>query len=240
MRLHRFYMQDRDFKNLFEKEEYFLLDNEELEHQMLNVFRYQTGDEVIVFDGRGVDYVGEIEVENKRVKIKIKEVKNPPSLLSEKGGKKVTLFMSLIKKDNFEMVVEKATELGVEMIVPIVTERSQKINLNWKRLNKISVEATEQSGQMRPPVIHEVISLKEALDDFMMPKIAFHMSGKTIQTDHFTKEEIGVLIGPEGGWSERELEFFKTKDIEIVRLDVPVLRAETAALVGCYTVMKKR
>jgi len=246
MRLHRFYIKEKVLESHFLSGEMFEINNPELEHQLIHVFRMKTGDEVILFDGGEVDYVVEIFVERKSVRFKITGTTPQPPLVRGVSRRRVTLFMSVIKKDNFEMIVEKVTELGVSEIVPVVTERSQKINLNIDRLNKIAIEATEQSGQSMPPKIHEVMTLDEVLSNFTMPKIVFHTEGETFHknvsqvfetTIGGESDGLGILVGPEGGWGNLDLDKFKTKNIEMFSLDVPVLRAETAAIILCYTVL---
>ena len=77
----------------------------------------------------------------------------------------IYLCASIVKKDNFEWIVEKATELGVTHIIPVISERSEKKSLNEERLKKIALEASEQSGRGSVPTIHGIISLNELIVD---------------------------------------------------------------------------
>ena len=143
----------------------------------------------------------------------------------------MTLFCSLVKKDNFEWVLEKGTELGVSGFVPILSERSEKKNLNMERGKRIIREASEQSGRGVMPNLYGVHDLSRALETFDMDFVAFDPTGKPFDKDDIMKGgRIGILIGPEGGWSGSELELFRQKDISVYSLGTQVLRAETAAV----------
>lgn len=222
MRLHRFFIE----QEIPQSGEVVIADKD-LIHQWVKVFRLKTGDKVILFDGTGFDYVSEIVSLSKNESFfKVVEKK-----LNENIPKKeIHLFQSIIKKDNFEWVLEKGTELGVSCFHPIVSERSEKKNINFERVKKIIKEASEQSGRGSLPILGDLTDLEKSLNnDF--PSIAFHPTGDKFDRDNFEKEKVvGVFIGPEGGWSERELEIFKEKDVKIFSLGPQILRAETAAV----------
>ena len=219
MRLHRFYI-----KNDLTVGQEITLDNPEVVHQLKKVFRLEAGDKVVVFNGDGFDYVAELTLLTKEEGvIKVTEQKEGIS----EAKYKITLALSLIKKDNFELVVQKATELGVATIIPIVSERSEKKNLNMDRLTKIAVEAAEQSGRGKLPTISEIVELDKFLQNTTGPIYAFDPTGTEIKLE---KGDATILVGPEGGWSEKELEMFKEKNIAIIKLPGNVLRAETAAV----------
>lgn len=204
-----------------------MIDDKDLIHQWGKVFRLKAGDCVIIFDGSGFDYVSEIALLSKGgVALKVVEKiqnKNIPK-------KEIHLFQSVIKKDNFEWVIEKGTELGVSHFHPIVSERSEKKNINFERARKIIKEASEQSGRGSLPILGELTGLEESLNnDF--PCIVFHPMGDKFDRSNFEKEKVvGIFIGTEGGWSERELDIFKEKGVKVVSLGSQILRAETAAV----------
>ena len=153
--------------------------------------------------------------------------------------KKVYLVQSLIKKDKFEWVAQKCTELGVTDIIPVISERSEKRGLDEKRLQKIIIEATEQSGWGRVPTLHTITSLDEALEKLTKEKVSIctlDMDGKKEVAS--SKESVALCVGPEGGWGEEDKKVFakhKTLTISICR---STLRAETAAIVGVYEFVK--
>ena len=226
MRLHRFYSE-----NVLPAEgEIFRVENFELCHQWRKVFRYNVGSQVIMFDGNGFEALCQIEdfdhaVASLRVGQK-RPNRNRPS-------REVHIFQSLIKKDNLEWFFQKGTELGVSHFHPFISDRSQKKSFNIERASKIVREASEQSGRAVPPNISEVLTMEEALKlTFPAVMTALHGSG-----DRFSKFletlancAIGVFIGPEGGWSDRELAGFEKHHIPLLSLGHQTLRAETAAV----------
>ncbi len=139
-----------------------------------------------------------------------------------------------MKKDLFEMIVQKATELGVTHIVPVVSERSEKKSINDERLKKILTEAAEQSLRSRLPTLHPIKSLEEALSDVIVSpravRVALHTSGEPHLRETLNSPDVSLFIGPEGGWSESELTLFKEHSVKIFSLKAPVLRSETAAI----------
>lgn len=240
MRLHRFFLD-----NPIEHTKTAIKD-ERLIHQWRDVFRYNVGSEVIVFDGNGNEYDAVIEkLTNRQAEIR---------LVSEREGivpdREVVLYQSLIKKDKMEWVVEKATELGVSKIIPIISERSEKKGLNLERAQKIAIEASEQCGRADVPEVAQVMSLSEALNSCVSPlvfdsfgedlnhesRIMNHEEKNSLHNSYFTPHNPSSLfIGPEGGWTEREIELFKEANAKIFSLGNLTLRAETAAIVALTT-----
>ena len=147
------------------------------------------------------------------------------------------IFQSIIKKDNFELIVQKCTEIGAFAFHPIISERSEKKDLNTERLVKISKEASEQSFRTTVPKVFEPLQLEKALENFDGDLYVLDFDAENIKD--ISANKIGLIIGPEGGWSEKEREYFKTKNIKSVSLSNPVLRAETAAIVGSALILLK-
>ena len=199
MRLHRF-IGDFDFNNKKLK-----IYDDELVGQIRNVLRLKKGDDLILADGKLneasasiVDFgKGFVEVEISE----ITENKNEPQI-------KTTLYCSILKRENFELLAQKATEAGVAKIVPIRTKRTVKINLREDRLAKIMIEAAEQSGRGIVPVLEKTLSLEEALETAKENEINFFfdVSGSNLTAVSKGFNKAGIFIGPEGGWEEREIE----------------------------------
>ena len=226
MKIHRFFVED----GLGEKEQISLA-NPEVLHQMSKVFRFKAGETVILFDGTGCEKVCEITLLTKKVaEFTVKESRE--GLASP--AQKITMYLSVIKKDNFEWVLQKGTELGVVRFVPIISERSEKKDINLERAKKIVVEATEQSGWASVPEIAEPISFASLLEKAQgLPEIlvAFHPEGAPFQKSLLAdKKPVGILVGPEGGFSDKEIDLFKSKNIPIYSLGKQTLRAETAGV----------
>ncbi len=239
MRLHRFYIKTAILEDTFD------ITDRELIHQWKSVFRYNVGSQVVLFDGSGVDYLVMItSLRNLGATVEVVEKKK------NKNMPKINLWLcvGIIKKDNFEMVVQKATELGVSHIVPVLCERSEKKNIKLERLQKIAVESSEQSGRGDIPIIHDIVELSELLKTELLTfpkparpnefghsgreKIVLHPEGQYIG-DFLQKQktkELAVFIGPEGGWSDREVKEFAEHDTPSISLGPQILRAETTAI----------
>lgn len=234
MRIHRFYVENIEI----DSENRSVTQETELIHQLKNVFRYKLGQKVHIFNEK----IGEIEVEISEIGKKdmsFKYVRHIRNMFDNKGlSKDVSLYMSIIKNSNFELIAEKAVELGVYEIIPVVTERTIKNTLNIQRINKIIKEATEQSGRIGLLKIRDCVDLKNAIKTAKENSDTVYYG--SIDHDDFmnkdkkdSKCKIAVFIGPEGGFSDAELFMFKTGNIKPLRLGKHVLRAETAAVVAC-------
>ncbi len=232
MRLHRFYLNEK-----IGSQKELVLNSKELVHQIRRVFRFKKGDLLTVFDGSGNDYVcsiNEFEGES-RVSLVIRESEKS-RFMSERD---IYLIASVVKKDKFETIAEKATELGVTHIMPLISERSEKKALNTVRLNKIITEASEQSGRGNIPTLHgqkiftEIIDFMETNKD--MTHLVFHTeAGESVidarRSVSLRDGSIAVYIGPEGGWSDDELALFHRAGAQIICLGKQILRAETAVI----------
>lgn len=233
MRFHRFYLVNTKIGNSKELN----IDSSALASQISKVFRLGPEDEVILFDGSGNDYTCSIvDISKNNIQLKVGEV--APSRYIPQN--KIFLFQSLIKKDKFEWIVEKATELGVTDIVPIISERSEKKDLNLERLNKIAIEASEQSGRGTVPNIHSIIDLNSAVKDITNSRnvAVFHLEGSPVNFHQMTDgESKTIFIGPEGGWSPAEMDMFHQNKFSVFSLGKQVLRAETAAVVALSKIL---
>lgn len=223
MRLHRFYVSSNIYKEKINS-----FSNPSLVHQLSRVFRLHSGDKCIFFDGSGRDYVSEIvSMKGEKLEFKVLET-NPVKQYSET---KLTLAVSLVKKDNFEWIVQKGTELGVTKFIPLISERSEKKNFNMERAQKIMIEAVEQSGRSELPTIEDALNLEDFLKNEKGEVMVFHISGEDFSDKNLSKtKEVVACIGPEGGWSDKEIELFKNAHAKIVKLNTPILRSETAAI----------
>jgi 16S rRNA (uracil1498-N3)-methyltransferase len=232
MRLHRFFT-----KHIIDKEKINSFSSHTLVHQLRRVFRLHEGDLIIFFDGSGNDYVSEI-VSMTDVKLEFKVTET--IAVKQKTPRKLALAVSLIKKDNFEWVIQKGTELGVAEFIPLLSERSEKKGFNMERAEKIMTEAAEQSGRSELPKISNPLELDIFLETEKRGMIAFHTDGANFSDEDISAtSEVVALVGPEGGWSEKEIKMFKNKKAAIVQLNTPVLRAETAAIVASTLLLIK-
>jgi 16S rRNA (uracil1498-N3)-methyltransferase len=239
MRLHRFYIKEKidDPFGEAQGKQVIALSDYDLIHQMKNVFRFNVGTEVLLFDGSGFEYLAVIVLlKNNEAQFQVIEKRDK----RVEDGREVTLYASLIKKDNFEWIIQKATELGVTRIVPIISERSEKKALNIERGIKILIEASEQSGRVTLPELQNPQALSDVIqgvtqgDKEVMNLISIDPEGKPWPTPGVGhpvfKKAVGIFIGPEGGWSDKELGMFKEVGIPIYNIGSQILRAETAAI----------
>lgn len=150
----------------------------------------------------------------------------------------VNLYCAILKKENFEWVVQKATEVGVTAIVPLRTERTIKQDLRLDRLTKIAVEATEQSGRVSVPTLALPLPFSKMLAlSVVSPGLTmcFDMGSSDTKWPMVTSDQpYDLFIGPEGGWSPAELELIQSHNLPTYSLSTNVLRAETAAVVATY------
>lgn len=211
------------------------IQDSELANQIRSVLRLKIGELVILCDG----HLGEAEsriVEYSRdfVEFNIMNIERNES----EYPRNVILYCAILKRENFELVVQKAVELGIKEIVPILTKRTVKLNLRYDRFEKIIKEAAEQSGRGLLPQIHEIMNLEEAFQQARGNEmnILFDISGNPIR-DSIRQlanyNSTGLFIGPEGGWDSSEIQMAKESKFQIFNLGKLTLRAETAAIVAC-------
>jgi len=225
MRLHRFYISTPIAEDSFD------ISDRDLIHQWRNVFRYNVGSQVIIFNGSGTDYLCMISsLRSSGATLAVIKERKLDNLLR----KNLWLCVGLIKKDNFELVVQKATELGVSHIVPILCERSEKRKINPERLQKIVIESTEQSLRGDLLFVEKTMTIQEVFDSGILPqeKVVMHPGGISFKQyrDSTNQASFAVFVGPEGGFSDKEIELFKKYNVNVVSLGSQILRAETASI----------
>lgn len=226
MRVHRFYTGDK----IALKHDFWLKD-EAIIWQWTKVLRFRQGQEVILFDGERTDRLYSIAEINKNEAHLIMVT----DLDRQLPKRHVYLFWSILKKDNNDHILQKCTELGVSNFVPLMSERSIRNNFNLDRARKIVQEASEQCGRSNIPVVREPITLQEATQDYAATINLFicEKGGKYNLAENLSEEDkYGVMIGPEGGWSNTEKQFFADLKLPHLHINDFVLRAETAAVVA--------
>ena len=199
-------------------------------HYVTNVMRLKRGSVINFFNNTG-EWESEIVFLDKdRVEVKfLKKVKE-----SQKKNK-VELAICIVKKNPMEMILQKATELGVSKIIPIVSERTEIKELNYDRAKKITIEATEQSNQMFPPEILDITKLKDFLENLdKNTKLLFAdvNSKNNLQNSDFKFfESLCILVGPEGDFSpiEREL-ILSVPKVTPFTMSKNILRSDTAVI----------
>lgn len=230
MRLNRFFI---DFK---ESQKKILTEDTAFINQAKNVLRLNASDKIILCDGNLNEATAEIiNLNNKNAELKILEIhknQNEPENF-------VTLYCPILKKENFEWVVQKTIEIGIKEITPVITKRTIKLGLNYERLNKIIKEASEQSGRGVLPKLNETLSFEEAVKKASKEKtvnLFFDVSGQPLKSIHNLFSAFNIFVGPEGGWDEEEIKIAKENGFSFVTLGKTTLRAETAAITSSYIV----
>lgn len=226
MKIHRFIGQF----NLNDAE--VVISDKKLVHQMVKVLRFKSGQRLILGDGKGGENEGSIKkIDNDNIIISLQKklAKNKTK------GSIITLYLALLKKENFEWVAQKATELGVSEIIPIQTSRVVKQNINRDRLLKIIREATEQSGQKKVPELLPALSFPSALERSRVSEGRWFLDqGSKILLSNKKAKNISLFVGPEGGWTSEEKELAHKAGLQSISISLSTLRAETAAIAGVF------
>ena len=199
-------------------------------HYVANVMRLKRGSILNFFNIEG-EWESEIVfLEKERVEVKfLKKIKEPQK------KNKIELAICLVKKNPMEIILQKATELGVSKIIPIISERTEVKELNYDRAKKIVIEATEQSNQMFPPEILESIKLKDFLKKSdKNTKILFAdvNSKENLRSEDLKDfKSLSILIGPEGDFSPKEREYILSfSQVVPFRISKNILRSDTAVI----------
>lgn len=211
------------------------LGTDEARH-LRDVLRLKVGDEVYVFDGIGREFRCVIETSKRdaaelRIEAEVEPAK-PESQLQ------LNLCVALLKGEKFDLVVQKATELGVKKITPLIT-RYADIHLRdaadatkrVARWQRIAVEAAKQSGRAFVPEISLPLRFETALDLDGLGVMFAERGGETLE--NFSKQaplSVIALVGSEGGWSDEEIDSARARNFHVITLGGRILRAETAAI----------
>jgi len=202
-----------------------------------DVLRLKAGDEVYVFDGRGREFRCVISTSKRdtadlQIEAEVQPAK-PESHLQ------LNLCVALLKGEKFDLVVQKATELGVKKITPLLTRYADiqlrdasdatKRLVRWQR---IAIEAAKQSGRAFVPEISLPVDFEAALDVDGLGVMFAERDGESLE--HLTRESaqqsVTAMVGSEGGWSDAEIEAARARNFHVITLGGRILRAETAAI----------
>ena len=209
-------------------------DNEAV--HLCRVMRIKSGDEVILCDNNGFDYRAVAKDVNE--KIITFDILEKTKNLAE-PDKNLVVYMALPKSDKLEFIVQKACELGAKKLVPFVSEfciaqKSKKEDNKKSRLAKISAEAAKQCGRCTPMEIGDTLTFKQLLTDMKQNDINLffyeHADMPLSKVDYSDKNTVGVIIGSEGGFSEKECAQLAENGAVTISLGKRILRCETAAV----------
>lgn len=203
----------------------------EIANQIKNVLKLKKNEKIVIFFDHREALCEIKDVSRKFINCEVLNNNSSKTLNGE-----VVLYCAILKKDNFELIVQKAAEIGVSKIVPVITERTIKTSLNLERLNKISKEACEQSERDNVMEICDIKKFKDCFNIEEKIKILFDFSGEDLFKNKIKskKESISFFIGPEGGFTDKEVDLARKNSFIISRLGDNVLRGETAAIIASY------
>ena len=221
------------------KDKIFVIENEQF-HYLSNVRRFSVGDEINIFDGLGNSYKARIDnIDKKNMQ---------GTILSSKTlilpNKKVSLYTAIPKGERFDWLIEKASEIGVSKVVPVIYLRSVVKELSEnkiERYKKISISASSQSWRADIMPIETPVKFSEIAEKVFRQKNTLNVlpweseQDKNILSLLNEKKDIkniNIFIGPEGGFDKTEIDIALKNDFKTVTLGKNILRVETAAIVA--------
>jgi 16S rRNA (uracil1498-N3)-methyltransferase len=213
----------------WQKQGIFSLEEEESRH-VVQVLRHKVGDLLHLIDGKGSLILAKIvEANKKNCSLIFEEM-----IEHQENINKTHILISPTKSsDRFEYFLEKACEIGVGSITPLICKRTERSKLNYERMNKILISASKQSKKLHFPLLNPSMSFKEAVSAFesISQKYITSIGTKQGFSNIDFEKEILVMVGPEGDFTEEEIQMAKSKSWNEISLGQSILRVETAGIV---------
>lgn len=210
-----------------------VLSPEESNHA-IKVMRSKVADRVAIINGQGVHAIGEIiDAHPKKCRIEILEIRR-----EEEEGSKVFVAISPTKSnDRIEFFLEKATEIGLNGVIPLMAKNNERTKVNMGRWRKVVISAVKQSKRLWMPVIHEPMKMEDLVSrewDGFVKLIAYceDLPEQSITSFQDSSENKLLLIGPEGDFTSEEVKLCEENGFHRVNLGENRLRTETAGIVG--------
>lgn len=204
--------------------------DDEQQH-IAKVLRMRDGDEIFVTDGKGNLAQGNLKFEGKRISLDVKEIKKD---LPEFSPKLHIAIAPTKNIDRIEFFVEKATELGISEITFLLTEKTERKILNTEKIRKQAVAASKQSLRFHFPKINELTKLSDFLKNIQAENTFVCHCNENLERTELKSlpklDELTFLVGPEGDFSDREIQMLVEKGIKAVSLGNQRLRTETAGV----------
>lgn len=204
-------------------------------HHISQVLRKRAGDSILVTNGKGI--LAECQIVNIEKRRLLIEITNQQAY--ERSKPQMALAFALLKNKHDSMIIEKATELGCSLFYPLETERTVRKNSpnQQNKFQKITIAAMKQCDNAWLPRVKECVDLR-AIPELMrkdgyVPVVALETERKRSLFEiksQFLQEPLGIIIGPEGGFSQQEKDFFIKEKVISFSLGNHILRAETAAI----------
>jgi 16S rRNA (uracil1498-N3)-methyltransferase len=207
-------------------------------HYVRHVLRLTDGHELIAFDGSEKEYVCSVSLMNDKVLLRVIESRESKRI----PAKDIILLQGLLKGQKMDLVVQKASEIGVKKIIPVITGRSQlRKTSKVPRWRTIAQEASRQCGRSDVMSVDEAVTFEKLLDDVIPTyrdslKVVFYERSEepvyVLENEIQSASSIVLFLGPEGGFHEEEIHKLGYKGFHITGLGDFILRAETAAIVA--------
>ena len=196
-------------------------------HYLSKVMRVNTGEKFSLFNQNG-----EWEAKIDKIIKGIVEFSISKKIRSNTNEKEIWLAFAPIKLNYLNLMIQKATELGVTKFIPILTERTIVRKINEKRVNKIIIEASEQSNRLKVPQLEEIVKLDDFLKFNQKTNIIFgDLNTNNNKLNLNSTQPLCILIGPEGDFTTKEREkILKLKNVIPIKINENILRSETAAI----------
>jgi len=212
----------------------YTLSEEESRH-CIKVLRLSLNDKIQLIDGKGGLYIAKIIDDNyKKCKVEIIET------TKEYKKRKFYLHIGISPTkniDRFEWFIEKATEIGIDEITPVITEHSERKTINIERINKIIISASKQSVNAYFPILNNITKFEKIINNnFSGSKFIACYSDKNLKDIYTKNNNALILIGPEGDFTKEEIEKAKNYNFKEAGLGNNRLRTETAGIVACHTI----
>ena len=176
---------------------------------------------------------GEWEAKILKISKSIVEFEITNQIRQKENQKELWLAFSPIKSNYFNFMIQKATELGITKFVPIIFERTVVRKLNKERLEKVIIEATEQSNRINIPTLEDATNLEDFLKSSEMNLILTDLNSdnKKVDLEKLTNKPVCIVVGPEGDFSENERgKILSFKDVQAIKINENILRSETAVI----------
>lgn len=206
----------------------------------INVLRIRESESIILFNGDGCDYHAYFTLLDKR---NCKVCIDGKNIVNNESPLKIILLMAIIANDKFDLIIQKAVELGVSTIVPVYCQntqrfRGEKLQSKLEHWRKVAISASEQSYRAVICNVAEPQEFTQSLNDYSYISDKYilspHHVGQFISTS--TEKEIVLVVGPEGGFTINEVEMANRLNYQSVVLGNRILRAETAAIAAVTVV----
>ena len=197
-------------------------------HYVAKVMRIKENEVFSLFNNSG-----EWEAKILNITKSIVEFEITNQIRQKENQKELWLAFSPIKSNYFNFMIQKATELGITKFVPIIFERTVVRKLNKERLEKVIIEATEQSNRINIPTLEDATNLEDFLKSSEMNLIFTDLNSdnKKVDLKKLTNEPVCIVVGPEGDFSENERgKILSFKDVQAIKINENILRSETAVI----------